>query len=514
MILRLTAIIVLAIALAATPLGNFWFSQWLLFQPGIAHAGSTGDLTTTTITAVTSGAGDNNGFETTYGTANPKDTTTKNAAGVESLNSGTAASTNCALPNTSSDQADWSNFGISLPSGAVTTGIMVTVRAHYDSSSGTNRLCFFLSGDGGASWTAGQATGDINTSTTADFTVGSQTNLWGQSGWTASQLNNTNFRLRIMTLVANTSRDAFIDYVGVNVSYNEPPSAPSQDLPLNGATGVSTLPTFLSTATDPDADNLGYKVTIYSDNACSMVVQTDDQSVSPAGWSGMDAACTNAPTSCYASGTQSNYTVQTSLSSGTQYWWRASAKDPDGTGAFTDSATCNSFTTAAAASITLTLSSSTVSLGGLTPGIGVPSSATTTAAVSMTGGTNGYNLSLQADSATSTMASGATGFPDLNPRWDPAASGNAVAVPGQTFSFRVQSSGTTSNYSATWWGGNDSDGTAQYAGFATTSQQIMNCTTCNAGSTDTTVKYRADAPSSQATGAYTGQITYTALTNP
>lgn len=115
------------------------------------------------------------------------------------------------------------------------------------------------------------------------------------------------------------------------------------------------------------------------------------------------------------------------------------------------------------------------------------------------------------------MAFGTAEFPDAAPRWDPTANGNAGnagTVPGQTFAFRVQSGGTTSNYATTWWGASDADGTAQYAGFATTSQQIMDCTTCNSGSTDTVIKYRADAPTSQASGAYTGLITYTALTNP
>ena len=168
----MVAIVSLVVALFVAPFGNFGFPRQFWFMPVVARAGSTGDLTTTTITAVTSGAGDNNGFETAYGTVTPKDTTTKNAAGVESLNSGTAASSNCALPNASSDQADWSNFGISLPSGAVVDGITVTVRAHYDSSSGTNRLCLFLSGDGGTSWTAGKNTGDINTGATTDFTLG------------------------------------------------------------------------------------------------------------------------------------------------------------------------------------------------------------------------------------------------------------------------------------------------------------------------------------------------------
>jgi hypothetical protein len=128
-------------------------------------------------------------------------------------------------------------------------------------------------------------------------------------------------------------------------SASSAPNAPSQDSPTNGATAVSTSPIFQMSATDSDSDNLSYKVTVYSDNACTNVVQTNDQSISSTGWSGTDATCTNSPTSCYASGTNASFQTQTPLSANTQYWWKSSAKDPDGTGTFTDSSTCNSFTT-------------------------------------------------------------------------------------------------------------------------------------------------------------------------
>lgn len=133
----------------------------------------------------------------------------------------------------------------------------------------------------------------------------------------------------------------------VILTYNKPVNAPTQDSPANAATGVSLTPTFLMTTTDADTtpDNLSYKVTIYSNSGCTTVVQTNDQAVSSTGWTGTNATCTASPTACYTSGTQGSFLTQTALSELTQYWWRASAKDPDGNGSFTDSSTCNSFTT-------------------------------------------------------------------------------------------------------------------------------------------------------------------------
>ena len=88
---------------------------------------------------------------------------------------------------------------------------------------------------------------------------------------------------------------------------NSAPNAPSQDSPANSATGVSVTPTFLMTATDPETNNLGYKVTIYSNSPCTTVVQTNDQAVSSTGWTGTNTSCTANPTSCYTSGTQGSF---------------------------------------------------------------------------------------------------------------------------------------------------------------------------------------------------------------
>ena len=142
---------------------------------------------------------------------------------------------------------------------------------------------------------------------------------------------------------------------------NSAPNAPSQDAPANGATDQSVTPVFTMTATDADSDKLQYKATIYSDVACTSVVQTNNQSSSQTGWSGQNTTCVSG-SDCYTSGTQGTFTTQSSLSNGTTYYWEASAKDPLGTNTFTDSATCNSFTTITAPAGTWTTDSGTWSI--------------------------------------------------------------------------------------------------------------------------------------------------------
>lgn len=167
-------------------------------------------------------------------------------------------------------------------------------------------------------------------------------------------------------------------------------------------------------------------------------------------------------------------------------------------------------------SITLTLSSNNIDLGTLIPQI--PLSTTTTATVEIVYYSSGYYLSIKRDSATSTLSYSSIVFPDFSPSWDPTSNGgngNATTTPGSTFSFRLNYSGTTSNYNSTWWGLNDNQGTAKFAGMPTVSQQIMNCTAsaCQNGTTYNVIQYRIDAPSTQPIGNYSGSVTITALPN-
>lgn len=170
-------------------------------------------------------------------------------------------------------------------------------------------------------------------------------------------------------------------------------------------------------------------------------------------------------------------------------------------------------------SITLTLNPVTLTLPGLSPGN--PVSATTTATVNVTGASAGYTLSLKRNAVTSTLASGIMAFPDYA-SWGPSGTscasgqGNGTTTPGQTLSFRVQSASTTANYCGFWWGNSDTNGTALYAGVPTSSQIIVNSTSSASqnGTTTTYIVYRADAPSGQEAGSYTGTVTITAIANP
>lgn len=170
--------------------------------------------------------------------------------------------------------------------------------------------------------------------------------------------------------------------------------------------------------------------------------------------------------------------------------------------------------------ITLTLASSTFYLANLTPGI--PVSATTSATVE-TNSSTGFNLNIKNNSGTSTLAlvsDGSIGFPDATP-WDHEANGgngNATTSNnvGANLHFRVVQSGTTAAlYNSTWWGPNDNDGpgNAKYAGYPkNTNKKIAQRTDYASGQQTVIYKLRADSPSSQRSGAYTGATTLTAIT--
>ena len=44
---------------------------------------------------------------------------------------------------------------------------------------------------------------------------------WGRS-WSAGDLSDANFRVRVIDVAGSTSRDFFLDYVAVNVTYEIP----------------------------------------------------------------------------------------------------------------------------------------------------------------------------------------------------------------------------------------------------------------------------------------------------
>lgn len=170
---------------------------------------STGYLAPSGQAAQTSSAGDNNGYQT-----NPANAFNNDSVFAVDTNSGKNRSVSCT--NSGKDKHQFFNFGFNVPSGTV-LGIQVRLDARVDSTSGAPKLCVQLSWNGGSSWTAAKQTSTLTTSE-ATYTLGSTSDTWGHA-WTLSQLSNGNFRVRVIDVASNTSRDFSLDYIAVNITY-------------------------------------------------------------------------------------------------------------------------------------------------------------------------------------------------------------------------------------------------------------------------------------------------------
>ena len=171
---------------------------------------NTGLLTPTTSAAVTSGSGDNNGYEVNPGNAFAND-------GLFAIdnNSGTNSNTSCT--SNRKDRHTFYNYNISIPSGATITGIEARADGRVDSTSGAPRFCIQLSWNGGVSWTAAKTTSTLTTSE-ATYLLGGSADTWGRS-WAIGDFTNGNFRVRITDVASSSARDFSLDWLAVQVTY-------------------------------------------------------------------------------------------------------------------------------------------------------------------------------------------------------------------------------------------------------------------------------------------------------
>jgi hypothetical protein len=159
---------------------------------------------------VTSGSGDNNGYE-----VNPSNAFANDGIFAVDNNSGTNKNTSCT--SNRKDRHVFSNYGFSIPSGATITGIEVRADARVDSTTGAPKLCVQISWNGGATWTAVKSTSTLTTSE-ATYLLGGTTDIWGRT-WASSDFTNANFRIRITDVAGNTARDFSLDWLAVRVLY-------------------------------------------------------------------------------------------------------------------------------------------------------------------------------------------------------------------------------------------------------------------------------------------------------
>ncbi|HET9915086.1 MAG TPA: PKD domain-containing protein [Anaerolineales bacterium] len=175
-----------------------------------AASTSTGFLSPSTNAAQTSSAGDNNGFQTSSANAYANDSSV-----ATDTNSGTNTNTSCT--NNGKDKHRYYNYNFNIPATAVIKGIQVRLDARADATSGSPKTCVQLSWDGGTTWTTAKSTTTLSTTETT-YTLGNISDTWGRT-WTSGNFSNANFRIRVIDMASNTSRDFFLDYIAVNVTY-------------------------------------------------------------------------------------------------------------------------------------------------------------------------------------------------------------------------------------------------------------------------------------------------------
>jgi hypothetical protein len=158
---------------------------------------------------VATGSGDNNGFETT-----PNNASALDGLFAVDANSGTTTSTSCA--DAGKDRHDFFNYNVSLPAGASIGGIEVRLDAKVNSAANAPKMCVQLSWDGGATWTAAKSTPTLTTAT-ATYVLGGPTDVWGRT-WTAGDLSNANFRIRVTNVAGSTARTFSLDWIALRVT--------------------------------------------------------------------------------------------------------------------------------------------------------------------------------------------------------------------------------------------------------------------------------------------------------
>jgi tartrate-resistant acid phosphatase type 5 len=171
---------------------------------------NTGYLSPTTNRAITTSGGDNNGYQTNSAQAYVDD-----SAVAADPDSGTGASAACT--NGTKDKHLFLDFNFKMDPNTVIQGIEVRLDALTDSTIGEPKICVQLSWDGGVTWTPEKSTPVLGTAETT-YILGAPTDTWGQA-WTPDNFNNTNFRVRVTDVSSDTSRDFFLDYVAVNITY-------------------------------------------------------------------------------------------------------------------------------------------------------------------------------------------------------------------------------------------------------------------------------------------------------
>jgi len=182
-------------------------------QVSAAVTANTGYRSCTAYAAVTTGSGDNNGYQ-----VNPANACANDGAFAEDTNSGTSTTLSCT--DTGKDRHLFYDNAFTIPAGSTINGMEIRLDAFVNNAAASPSMCVELSWNGGSSWTAAKSTTTL-TNTETTYILGTPADTWGRS-WAVGDFTNANFRLRITDVASNNNRDFRLDWVAVKVTYTLP----------------------------------------------------------------------------------------------------------------------------------------------------------------------------------------------------------------------------------------------------------------------------------------------------
>ena len=199
------------------------YGSWTSADSNQASATVTASTTSTAYAgcvlnaADTSGAGDNDGYQTT-----PALACADGGGSAQDANSGTGGTQACGAgtvtPDPAKDRHRFWGFVTGLPV-AVSSIAGISVRADLatNNNGGSTALCAQLSWDGGTTWTTIKSV-DVPSSAETTYAFGSATDTWGRS-WTLAELGPTKLIVRIIDATSQPNKRFDLDYLAVSVTY-------------------------------------------------------------------------------------------------------------------------------------------------------------------------------------------------------------------------------------------------------------------------------------------------------
>jgi len=122
--------------------------------------------------------------------------------------------------NGNNKSAVYGNFGFSIPNGSTINLVEVSVEGH-----GNKNWKVAVSNNNGVTYSAFMNI--INTGADTLTVTGGPGTLWGLTGWTAASLNNTNFKVKLVSAGGSSSNIAYLDQLKVKVTYSPISTTPT-----------------------------------------------------------------------------------------------------------------------------------------------------------------------------------------------------------------------------------------------------------------------------------------------